>query len=362
MTSMGTHEHQAEGHHQAAGRPLRRAHAAAWTVFLAMAGTTMAFQVFHAVSRGEMPWPLAVLYGTVPLMISIGVLEFASTWGLPWAQAVAYLVTGGAMFLSAAATGTVTAHAAPAHAELLFGALMDAAALLAIHFIMNGPRAAGAVAAVAAREAQLLAAADAERAAREEAARAHAAALGALGRELEAEGAAREAGHREEALAREAELSGLRDEAAAGRAAMSAQLAAMRSAHEAELSALRDALASEAQAERAARESAQQKLGNAQHAAAEALARADGLARKLAAVSAQKKDPKPAASAPNGADDDLTLEMRALNLLVADPELRKQRMGGELARRLGVSPATGRRLHAKLSAQDLPDSLSDAPR
>ena len=45
----------------------------------------------------------------------------------------------------------------------------------------------------------------------------------------------------------------------------------------------------------------------------------------------------------------LTLEQRALNLLAADPELRQPRMGGELARRLGVSPATGRRLRAKLA-------------
>ena len=37
--------------------------------------------------------------------------------------------------------------------------------------------------------------------------------------------------------------------------------------------------------------------------------------------------------------------------LKADPELRKPRMGGELARRLGVSPATGRRLHARLAAE-----------
>ena len=48
----------------------------------------------------------------------------------------------------------------------------------------------------------------------------------------------------------------------------------------------------------------------------------------------------------------MTTEERAANLLDADPALRGPRMGGELARRLGVSPATGRRMHAKLAAQD----------
>ena len=51
---------------------------------------------------------------------------------------------------------------------------------------------------------------------------------------------------------------------------------------------------------------------------------------------------------PSGRNAKLTTEEQALNLLIADPSLRGARMGGELARRLGVSPATGRRLHAKL--------------
>lgn len=52
--------------------------------------------------------------------------------------------------------------------------------------------------------------------------------------------------------------------------------------------------------------------------------------------------------------EDLTTELRALKLLQDEPELRKPRMGAELARRLEVSPATGRRLHARLTAQDRP--------
>jgi hypothetical protein len=50
-------------------------------------------------------------------------------------------------------------------------------------------------------------------------------------------------------------------------------------------------------------------------------------------------------------DGKLTLEERARNLLAADPELHRPRMGGELARRLGVSPATGRRMHGRLAGK-----------
>lgn len=45
----------------------------------------------------------------------------------------------------------------------------------------------------------------------------------------------------------------------------------------------------------------------------------------------------------------LTVEERAANLLRTEPELRGPRMGYELARRLNVSPATGGRLHRKLT-------------
>jgi type II secretory pathway component PulJ len=149
--------------HEAAGRPYRRAAVAAWLVFLGMAGTTMAFQVYHAVKFGDMPWELAVLYGTVPLGISIGVLLFTARWAAWVPRAGAYAVTAGAMFLSASATGDVVLHAAPPGWSLLFGALLDGAALLAIHYIFNGPTAKQAVAEVARREAELTGAVTAAR-------------------------------------------------------------------------------------------------------------------------------------------------------------------------------------------------------
>jgi hypothetical protein len=120
--------------------------------------------------------------------------------------------------------------------------------------------------------------------------------------------------------------------------ALRAELEAFKAARDGEL----ETLMSDLEAERAARETAQRET-------AEALTRAEILAKKLAAKSAQK----PRKGAPESAqDEDLTLEFRALDELQKNPALRKPRMGGELARRLGVSPATGRRLHGRLTAQD----------
>jgi hypothetical protein len=58
--------------------------------------------------------------------------------------------------------------------------------------------------------------------------------------------------------------------------------------------------------------------------------------------------------------EDLTAELRALQMLDAHPELRQPKMGSELGRRLGLHPATGRRLHARLTAEKLTDGALDA--
>ena len=90
--------------------------------------------------------------------------------------------------------------------------------------------------------------------------------------------------------------------------------------------------------------------------------KAESLAAKLEAMSAQRKRKRTAQKPPakSAQEDDLTTEMRALTEMEKDQSLRGPRMGGELARRLGVSAPTGRRLHAKLTAQDRSgESLSE---
>lgn len=111
-----------------------------------------------------------------------------------------------------------------------------------------------------------------------------------------------------------------------------------------EASAQAARIEAELEAERAAHASAQQET-------AEALARVEALAAKAASISAHKPRTPSTANARVSADGDLTTELRALMELRADRELCKPRMGGELARRLGVSAATGRRLHSRLTHQ-----------
>jgi hypothetical protein len=94
---------------------------------------------------------------------------------------------------------------------------------------------------------------------------------------------------------------------------------------------------------------AQQDLETARGELTEALRRAEALTAKLAAVSAQKKRAKVPASARAGsAESDPTNELRAVMELRANSKLLGPRMSGELARALGLSPATGRRLYGKL--------------
>lgn len=129
---------------------------------------------------------------------------------------------------------------------------------------------------------------------------------------------------------------------AAARARAEAAAAGERTALQAEL----DALKTELEASASARADAEAK-------AAEALMRAEGLAKKLAAKSARVSGQKSRkGKRENAQAEDLTTEFRALDELQSDPALRQPRMGAELARRLGVSAATGRRLHAKLTAQN----------
>lgn len=143
-----------------------RTHVAAWLVFISMAGTTMSFQVYHSVKHGHMPWPLAVLYGVVPLLISMLLIEIVSGWNdaPKWIQWAAYLIIGGAMYLSAAATGAVVLRAAPSHSSLLFGLLLDGAAILAARYLMTAAKRAAL-----SEQSVLEAALEAERSARAEA-------------------------------------------------------------------------------------------------------------------------------------------------------------------------------------------------
>lgn len=90
----------------------------------------------------------------------------------------------------------------------------------------------------------------------------------------------------------------------------------------------------------------------AAHAAAEALREAAHDRRAKGSPRA-RKSPRTRTE-----PDDVATELRALQMLDAHPELKQPGMGSELGRRLGIHPATGRRLHARLTAEKRP---GDAP-
>ena len=125
---------------------LTRATLSAWFVFAVMAGTTITFQVYHSLKFGGMPWPLAALFGVVPLVLSVGVLDFVGDWddAPPGSMVVAWGIILGALALSSTSTGDVVYKAAPPHMRLLFGLLMDAAAILAAQFLLSKIRKARA--------------------------------------------------------------------------------------------------------------------------------------------------------------------------------------------------------------------------
>jgi hypothetical protein len=86
------------------------------------------------------------LFGVVPLVLSVGVLDFVGDWddAPPGSMVVAWAIILGALALSSTSTGDVVYRAAPPHMRLLFGLLMDAAAILAAQFLLSKIRKARA--------------------------------------------------------------------------------------------------------------------------------------------------------------------------------------------------------------------------
>lgn len=303
MAGMGNHEARDVQHSAGKGGALRRAWVSAWFVTLVMGATTMAFQVFHSVHYGGMPWPLAWLYGTVPLVIAMAVLEIVAEWkAAPWpAKVTAYAIMAGAMFLSASATGAVVLHAAPPHYSLLFGALLDAAELFAAYFIMNGPRAADA-------------AADAAAKAREEAQR-QAAFASAVAAEREARSAAET----------ERDTAQRQAQEAAQAAASSAKRASAAAELQARVSALEEV-----------RDTADAARAEAEKRAEAAEAKAERLTRKLGPNSganrtrnaAAKDTAKNRTTVPN----DVDARAQALMILTEEPNITGKDLGERCGR------------------------------
>lgn len=125
--------------------PPVHARTAAWLVLVGAGLTTMSFNIWHAI-HGGMPPILAPLEGMAPVLIAMGLSHVISAYRGGWfLKAATFGVMLAAMVLSLAATGNVVR---PALGPLwwLFGATVDAAALLALQVILSPEsRAAAAV-------------------------------------------------------------------------------------------------------------------------------------------------------------------------------------------------------------------------
>jgi len=130
---------------------------AAWTILIAMGGTSVTYNVWHAVHGGHMPAGLALLYGLAPvaaaILLSHIVAEYDGGWFL---QGTAFVIMLAAMSLSAYATAVTVAPVAGPVFAWVFGLTLDAAALVALRVILaSRSRKAEAAAAAEAAHAEL---------------------------------------------------------------------------------------------------------------------------------------------------------------------------------------------------------------
>lgn len=272
----------------------------AWAVLVTMGGTSITLNFWDAThAASPMFWLIAGLRGFAPVLAAMFISEAGARFdGGKTFRRVTFAIMGGAMLLSASAVANVLRPSYPAGwlglgMSWLFGIVLDAAALTGLWIILTE------------RERRR----DAERQGEaDDAAQAMAEAVAAA-QERAAEAAAMERAQ-------------IEAEAAEASAALEAELARM----SAELTAA--------------------------NATAEAL-------RTAAAPPPRKRS---GASAPGGrkiaprgdSTEDMTLELRAVQMLDAHPDLKQPRMGSELGRRLGVAESTGRRLHKSLTGEQLP--------
>src|SRR5579859_406333 len=114
---------------------------AAWAVLLGMGGTSVTYNVYHAVHHGQLNLWLALLYGIAAVFAAAMLSHIVAVVNSGWVmKTITYLVMLGAMTLSIGATASVVAPAAGPWMRWLFGIVLDAAALLALRVILESRR------------------------------------------------------------------------------------------------------------------------------------------------------------------------------------------------------------------------------
>jgi hypothetical protein len=160
MDAMTTHK---RSQHRAAAETPPQPHdrAAAWMVLVGAGATTVSFNIWHALHSG-MPLVLAPLEGMAPVLIAMGLSHVVSAYRGGWfMKTVTFGIMLAAMVLSLDAAGKVV-HPALGPLWWLFGAVVDAAALVALQVILSPEsRAAARAVKKASRDAALSAALEA---------------------------------------------------------------------------------------------------------------------------------------------------------------------------------------------------------
>jgi hypothetical protein len=268
--------------------------AAAWAVLVGMGGTSATYNVWHAVHSGALNIVLALLYGLAPVLAAAALSHIVAVYDSSKVmRCVTFLVMLGAMALSIGATASVVKPAAGSWMQWLFGAVIDAASLVALRVILGSrSRKYEAAAEIEAAHAEAQTALATARTTAAERAR--------LGEEL--------------ATAR----SGAEAELAAAKAELGAELERIGEAHAAELQALTSALN-------------------------KALNRRPSSPPKRATSSLRNK----AAASPMKPDvpSDVDTQAEALRILAQEPDIS----GGELGLRLGKSKRYGCMLKNRLA-------------
>lgn len=111
----------------------------AWAVLIGMGGTSVTYNVWHATHHGGLNFSLALLYGVAPVFAAACLSHIVAEHdGGKVMKALVFAVMLGAMCLSIGATASVVGPTAGPVLRWLFGAVLDAAALVALRVILDG--------------------------------------------------------------------------------------------------------------------------------------------------------------------------------------------------------------------------------
>jgi hypothetical protein len=119
-----------------------------WVTLLGTGGISVTFNIVHAVAHGRMELGLAMLYGIAPVFSAMCLSHIVALHkGGRGMQVLTYLVMLGAMAMSIGAVASVVHPVAGPYLEWVMGAVLDAAALIALRVILTEHQRAAARAA-----------------------------------------------------------------------------------------------------------------------------------------------------------------------------------------------------------------------